>query len=260
MEARSGESGDIAGVEELGALIKRLRDERRLTQDNVAGRAAKHGLRIRRERISEIENGRREPPTQSELRAILLGLGQSEETVKGLQGVLARSTTPPAADGAVVELAFGDPVRRPAAAPRRTGIGHRLLLFLAGALAGVLIATGVAGVWPWTILTYEPDLQVSVGRPNPADAVGTCPQRSTDVRDHRDDTAGSIWYRECGDYLEIWVTDHMKDGRCVWAIVHWDNGIVDTSKRACPAGKMEFSKIAKYAPGFWMELVARNTE
>jgi len=86
-----------------------------------------------------------------------------------------------------------------------------------------------------------------------------CPHRSTDVRDHRDDTAGSIWYRECGDYLEIWVTDHMKDGRCVWAIVHWSNGIVDTSNRACPAGKMEFSKIAKYGPDFWMELVARAT-
>ncbi|MFC3452526.1 helix-turn-helix domain-containing protein [Amycolatopsis speibonae] len=258
MEARSGDTGDITGVEELGALIKRLRDERRLTQDNVAGRAAKHGLRIRRERISEIENCKREPPTQGELRAILLGLGQSEETVKGLQGVLARTAARPS-EGGVVELAFGDPVRQAPSAPRRFGFGHRLLLLLSGAVAGVLIATGVAGVWPWTILTYEPDLQVNVGRPSPADAPGSCPRRTTDVRDHRDDTAGSIWYRECADYLEIWVTDHMKDGRCVWAIVHWSNGVVDASNRACPAGKMEFSKIAKYAPDFWMELVARET-
>ncbi|WP_037311769.1 helix-turn-helix domain-containing protein [Amycolatopsis orientalis] len=258
METRSGESGDIAGVEELGALIKRLRDKRGFTQDNVAGRAAKHGLRIRRERISEIENGRREPPTQGELRAILLGLGQTEEMVKGLQGVLARTTAPP--PGAVVEVAFGDPVQQPAAVSRRARFGQRVLLVLAGAVAGVLIATGVAGVWPWTLLTYEPDLQVNVGRPNPADALTPCPQRTTDVRDHRDDTAGSIWYRECADYLEIWVTDHMKDGRCVWAIVHWSNGVVDASKRACPAGKMEFSKVAKYAPDFWMELVAKATD
>ncbi|EMD25263.1 helix-turn-helix domain-containing protein [Amycolatopsis azurea] len=258
MEARGGDSGDVADVEELGALIKRLRDKRGLTQDNLAGRAAKHGLRIRRERISEIENGRREPPTQGELRAILLGLGQTEETVKRLQGVLARTATQPR-EGDVVELAFGDPVRQPPPAPRRIGFGHRLLLLLSGAVAGVLIATGVAGVWPWTLISYEGDLQVNVGRPNGVDAQGTCPQRSTDVRDHRDDTAGSIWYRECQDYLEIWVTDNMKDGRCVWAIVHWSNGVVDSSKRACPAGKIEFSKIAKYAPDFWMELVARPT-
>ncbi|OXM45044.1 helix-turn-helix domain-containing protein [Amycolatopsis alba] len=258
MEARSADSGDIADAEELGALIKRLRDEQRLTQDNVAGRAAKRGLRIRRERISEIENGRREPPTQGELRAILLGLGQTEETVKGLQGLLAGTTARPS-EADVVEVAFAEPVRQPPSAPRRIGFGHRLLLVLSGAVAGVLIATGVAGVWPWTLVTYEADLTANVGRPNPADARGPCPQRSTDVRDHRDDTAGSVWYRECTDYLEIWVTDHMKDGRCVWAIVHWSNGVVDSSNRACPAGKMEFSKIAKYAPDFWMELVARQT-
>ncbi|WP_244162561.1 hypothetical protein [Amycolatopsis regifaucium] len=173
----------------------------------------------------------------------------------------SRSTARPSGGPmSATELAFGDPVREPTAVSRRSAFGHRILLLLIGAVTGVLVATAVAGVWPWTILTYEPDLRVNVGRPNPADALGPCPQRSTDVRDHRDDTAGSIWYRECGDYLEIWVTDHMKDGRCVWAIVHWSNGVVDTSERACPAGKMEFSKIAKYAPDFWMELVAVNTD
>lgn len=264
MEARSGDSGDIAGVEELGTLVKRLREARRLTQDNVAGRAAKQGLRIRRERISEIENGRREPATPGELRAILVGLGQSEEKVAELQSALAKMTFQPrSGNGDVVELPLGSavpPAPVSAPAPRRVSFGQRIVLILAGAVAGVLIATGVAGVWPWTLLTYEADLQANVGRPSLTDAAGSCPQRTTDVRDHRDDSAGSIWYRECGDYLEVWVTDHMKDGRCVWAMVYWANGVTDSSKRACPAGKMEYTKIAKQTPDFRIELLAKQTD
>ncbi|MGW6934636.1 helix-turn-helix domain-containing protein [Lentzea sp. NPDC054927] len=132
---------------------------------------------------------------------------------------------------------------------------------LAGVVAGVLVATGVAWVWPWTIFQPTPDLQAEVGTPKAVEGGGGggCAWRSTDVRDRRDDTAGTIWYRDCGDYIETWLTDHMKDGRCVWATFYWGNGATDTTSRACPAGDMQYNKIVKLTAGYRVTLEARNT-
>lgn len=68
--------GDLAG---LGAHLRRLRRDRRLTQDNVVGRVAARGGQLRRERISEIENARRDPPSVDELEKILRALGRQQD-------------------------------------------------------------------------------------------------------------------------------------------------------------------------------------
>jgi len=133
------------------------------------------------------------------------------------------------------------------------------LVALAAAVGGALVATAIAWVWPWTIFNPRPDLQVDVGMPLMVEGGGGCAFRSTDVRGPRDDTAGTIWYRECGDHLELWLTDHMKDGRCVWAIIDWTDGATDTTSRACPAGQMKYDKIPRRTPDYRVLLVARNT-
>lgn len=86
-----------------------------------------------------------------------------------------------------------------------------------------------------------------------------CPQRTADVRDERDDTAGAVWYRECDGYLEFWTSDHLKDGRCVWVVVSWTNGITDNTARSCPAGRMNYTRIDRLTDTYRVELVARNT-
>ncbi|SDD51770.1 hypothetical protein [Actinokineospora iranica] len=148
----------------------------------------------------------------------------------------------------------GEPEPSPARGRVRLAV-----LALASALAGALAATAVAGVWPWTVFDPTPDLRAEVGRPKPGGSAEGCPSRSTDVRDRRDDSAGSLWYRECADHLEFWLTDHMKDGRCVWAVVHWSNGATDTTSRACPAGKVDHDKIPRLTDDYRVELIARTT-
>jgi hypothetical protein len=172
-----------------------------------------------------------------------------------------------------VVASYGQPPIRRLAAPvdgeepapttprSRRSIARPVSLVVAGGLAGALVATAMAWVWPWTILEPTPDLRVEVGRPTP-DMVqdGGCPHRTTDIRDERDDTAGSVWYRECADYLEFWTSDHMKDGRCVWVIVRWANGVTDTTARSCPAGAMHYTRLDRLTDSYRVELVAVTNE
>lgn len=151
----------------------------------------------------------------------------------------------------------GEEAPEPRKSRNRGSITRPASLVLAGGIVGALVATAIAWVWPWTIFKSTPDLRVEVGRPAPGMVQdGGCPHRTTDIRDDRDDTAGSVWFRECADYLEFWTSDHLKDSRCVWVIVHWANGITDTTARSCPAGEMHYTRLARLTDSYRAELVA----
>lgn len=90
----SGGPGTITTLEELGTYLRRLRDIKRVTQE---GLTAHTGRKIARSRISEIENARRDPVTERELRTYLMGLKCTPRDIEQLVMVLTRCTTVPAA-------------------------------------------------------------------------------------------------------------------------------------------------------------------
>jgi transcriptional regulator with XRE-family HTH domain len=116
----------ISSWEELGGYLREVRKRQARSQDSVSGRASAAGLSIRRERISEIENARRDRPSELELRAIMMGLRLPEDEMAWLRD--ARTSL-------VDEVR---PVRR--RPPRR----WRRIAVLA-AVAIVAMAVGVAG-------------------------------------------------------------------------------------------------------------------
>ncbi|GAA1685654.1 hypothetical protein GCM10009765_38670 [Fodinicola feengrottensis] len=88
----------IASWQQLGAHLKTVRTHQQRTQTSVSVRAGSHRQPIRRERISEIENARRDPPSEHELCAILTALQLLPADVQWLQGVrasLAEVPSPP---------------------------------------------------------------------------------------------------------------------------------------------------------------------
>ncbi|WP_091451741.1 ricin-type beta-trefoil lectin domain protein [Actinokineospora iranica] len=84
------EEPGITTLGELGGYLRALRKGQGLSQDNVSGRAARQHLKIRRERVSEIENAKREPPTERELLAILTALRRPAADIERLQAARAR--------------------------------------------------------------------------------------------------------------------------------------------------------------------------
>ena len=86
----SGGPDTITTLEELGTYLRGLRDSKRVTQE---GLTAHTGRKIARSRISEIENARRDPVTERELRAYLMGLKCTPRDIEQLVTVLTRCTT-----------------------------------------------------------------------------------------------------------------------------------------------------------------------
>ena len=86
----SGGPDTITTLEELGTYLRGLRDSKRVTQE---GLTAHTGRKIARSRISEIENARRDPLTERELRAYLMGLKCTPRDIEQLVIVLTRCTT-----------------------------------------------------------------------------------------------------------------------------------------------------------------------
>jgi transcriptional regulator with XRE-family HTH domain len=88
-DMQGSERPKIGSWQQFGAHLKAVRTNQQRTQTSVSVRAGSHRQPIRRERISEIENARRDPPGEHELCAILTALQLPPAEVQWLQGVRA---------------------------------------------------------------------------------------------------------------------------------------------------------------------------
>jgi transcriptional regulator with XRE-family HTH domain len=89
----SGGLETVTTLEDLGRFLRELRDKRHVTQE---GLTAHTGRKIARSRISEIENARRDPVTERELRVYLTGLKCAVRDIEQVVTVLTRCTATPA--------------------------------------------------------------------------------------------------------------------------------------------------------------------
>jgi transcriptional regulator with XRE-family HTH domain len=87
----------VVTLQDLGRYLRNLRENKRVTQVSLSTKAgAMAGRKISRSRISEIENAKRDPISERELRMYMVGLKCTPHHIDGLVKALRQFTvTPP---------------------------------------------------------------------------------------------------------------------------------------------------------------------
>ena len=169
---------------------------------------------------------------------------------------------------ATLILASGAPpvtiAPRPPATPAPAGGKRRArchpLSIVVGLLAGLALGVGATLTIPALFQadnSHPHELRVEVGRPaSESTADGGCPSHQAAIHNGRAAPMGIILYRECYDHLDVYLTDVLADGYCIFSVIHWSNGQSDTTSRACPAPHPSYTEIPRRTKDFWVELVA----
>lgn len=173
------------------------------------------------------------------------------------QLVLASGTPP-------VTITPRVPVATPNGAENRTD-RSRPMLFVAGLVAGLALGAGTVVAIPALFRAHDTrpsQLRTDVGRPSARPTSNDrCPMLEANLDNGRGQPAGSIWYRECLDYLDVVVTDNLTDGYCISTVIHWSTGQSETTSVTCPGGHLIHAEIHKptATADFTLELVADRT-
>ena len=136
----------------------------------------------------------------------------------------------------------------------------RPILFVAGLVAGLALGAGTVVAIPALFRAHDTrpsHLRADVGRPPTRPTSNDhCPMWEANLDNGRGKRAGSIWYRECVDYLDVVVADDLTDGYCISSVIHWSTGQSETTLKTCLGGHLSHAEIPKPSADFTLELIA----